>query len=134
MVAAFEIGPVVGSVATGLFGVVAVNVMNNIPATLLFEKAWLGTGIQERLADIHPAAGDIFIDASLYASNFGANLTFIGALAGLMWLRILREPSGSSTSTRLPTVRGFLVYGLLIVPVVTVTTCTVIGLLRTVES
>jgi Na+/H+ antiporter NhaD/arsenite permease-like protein len=138
VVDAFARGPIAGSLATGFYGVAAVNLINNIPATILFEKMWLGsssaasapTGLGARLAELHPAYPDIFVDCALYASNFGANLTLIGALAGLMWFRLIRRSAGEDGSTRGPTVGEFTLYGLLIVPVVTLVTCAVIGWLR----
>ncbi len=134
---AFRAGPILGSLATGVYGVITVNLLNNIPATLLFEKLWLGdasaarVGLEARLDALHPAAADIFVDASLFASNFGANLTFVGALAGLMWLRILRDSKSPGESSRaLVSPREFVSYGLIIVPVVTVVTCSAIALGR----
>lgn len=132
---AFRSGPILGSLATGVYGILSVNVLNNIPSTLLFEKLWLGdapgSGLEVRLAALHPAAADIFVDASLFASNFGANLTFIGALAGLMWLRILRDTTqGDPAAPRVPSARDFVVYGLILVPIVTLTTCVGIALFR----
>lgn len=135
---AFRSGPVVGSLATGLYGIVTVNLLNNIPSTLLFEKLWLGdatvpgSGLEARLDAQSPVAADIFVDASLFASNFGANLTFIGALAGLMWLRILRDATrGDPAAPRVPSAKDFVVYGLIIVPVVTLVTCIGIAISRT---
>lgn len=125
IVEAFEHGPVVGSLATGAFGVIAVNTMNNIPASIFFEKLWVGEALGARLRDLHPSAADAFVDCSLFAANFGANLTFIGALAGLLWLRSIR--SGQSAGTRVPGPRDFLVYGALVVPLVTVSTCLAIA-------
>jgi arsenical pump membrane protein len=139
VVRAFELGPIAGSLASGALGIFAVNGINNIPATLLFEKVWVGTptgatpvaGVEQQLALLNPSYGDIFVDASLYASNFGANLTFIGALAGLMWFRLIRNtPQASDPGIQVPTVRQFMAYGLLIVPIVTVVTCLSIALWR----
>jgi arsenical pump membrane protein len=136
---AFRHGPVVGSLATGAFAVLAVNVTNNIPATILFEKAWLGNvsalppivGLAERLPRLDPKYGDIFIDGVLFASNFGANLTFIGALAGLMWLKLIQDHARRAPQVeRVPTARDFLIYGSLIVPIVTIATCLVIAWIR----
>ena len=133
---AFEHGPLIGSLATGFYGVFAVNTMNNIPATILFEKMWLGNalatppivGLAHRLPELDPAYGDIFIHDFLFASNFGANLTFIGALAGLMWLKIIRDHASRAPEVRrVPTTRDFLIYGFIIVPIVTVATCVAIA-------
>jgi arsenical pump membrane protein len=136
---AFEHGPVVGSLWTGLYAICVVNLMNNIPAAILFEKAWLGSadtsppiiGLSQRLPEIDPSFADIFVEVALFASNFGANLTFIGALAGLMWLRAIRDQATCAREIQqLPTGRDFVVYGAFIVPVVTAGTCLAIGWLR----
>jgi Na+/H+ antiporter NhaD/arsenite permease-like protein len=137
VVNAFKHGPLVGSLATTSYAVLAVNLANNIPATILFEKAWLGNvaasqpivGLVDRLRAMNPRYADIFVDGSLFASNFGANLTFIGALAGLMWLRIIRDQAARAPEVRrLPTARDFLVWGGIIVPIVTLATSVAIAL------
>jgi arsenical pump membrane protein len=136
---AFRHGPVVGSLATGAYAVLAVNVTNNIPATILFEKAWLGNasalppivGLAESLPRLDARYGDIFIDGVLFASNFGANLTFIGALAGLMWLKLIQDHARRAPQVqRVPAAGDFLMYGAIIVPVVTLATCLAIAWLR----
>jgi len=136
---AFRQGPVVGSLATGAYAVIAVNVTNNIPATILFEKAWLGNasalppivGLAESLPRLDAKYGDIFIDGVLFASNFGANLTFIGALAGLMWLKLIPDHARRAPHVeRVPTARDFLIYGSIIVPIVTIATCLTIAWMR----
>lgn len=136
---AFERGPLVGSLATGLYGVLAVNFMNNIPATILFEKMWLGSaaatppivGLAQRLPRLHAAYSDIFVNGFLFGSNFGANLTFIGALAGVMWLKIIGDHASRAPEVeRMPTARDFLIYGVIIVPIVTVATCAAIAWCR----
>ena len=134
--AAFRIGPVTGSLVSGLGGVAAVNVVNNIPATLFFETLWLGDaahgpGLATRLEAVHPAAPDIFVDASLVAGNVGANLTLVGALAGLMWLRILRDAtSGDPSAPRVPSARDLVLHGVVSVPLVTSAACLVIAIAR----
>jgi Na+/H+ antiporter NhaD/arsenite permease-like protein len=133
---AFEQGAVVGSLMSGVYGILVVNTMNNIPATIFFEKAWLGSqqaippmlGLEQRLADLDPSYPDIFVDTCLYASNFGANLTFIGALAGLMWLGIIRKEAERWSIAHVPTARSFLACGVVVVPLVTFATCVVIAL------
>jgi Na+/H+ antiporter NhaD/arsenite permease-like protein len=126
VVKAFGLGRLLGAVVSGFYGIAAVNVMNNIPASILFEKLWSAEGLAHRLGVID---ADIFADCAIYASNFGANLTFAGALAGLMWFRIIDDAGGGS-SMRLPTRRDFVRYGILFVVPVTVITCAVIALLH----
>lgn len=130
IVDAFAQGPAYGGIVSAFSGVAAVNLMNNIPATILFQKAWAG-GLGQTLAAMHPTYADIFVEVSLYASNFGANLTFIGALAGLMWLRILKDSTrGHESEVTVPTKREFMVYGLVFVPAVTVVTAFTIAWVR----
>lgn len=139
VVRAFEHGPMIGSLATGAYGVLAVNIMNNIPATIVFEKVWLGSsvanppivGLADKLPELHAGYSDIFIDGFLFGSNFGANLTFIGALAGLMWLKIIDDHSRRAPEVqRVPTARDFLTYGIIVVPIVTAATCAAIAWCR----
>jgi arsenical pump membrane protein len=132
VVRAFQHGPWIGSLATGGYAVLAVNVTNNIPAAILFEKTWLGNltatppivGLADRLSELDPSYAKIFVDVCLFATNFGANLTFIGALAGLMWLRLIRDQARRAPEVeRVPTARELLVYGAILVPAVTAVTC-----------
>jgi Na+/H+ antiporter NhaD/arsenite permease-like protein len=129
---AFTNGPMVGSLASAALGVVAVNIMNNLSVALLFERLTGGStdllGLGERLSVQDPAYSDIFVDATLFACNFGANLTFVGAIAGFLWLRAIRNTSSDATRG---VVREFLACGFLIVPVVTLATGLAIGLVRT---
>ncbi len=143
LVGMFHNGPIIGGLASGFYVVATVNIMNNIPSTILFEKLWLGdsngpvpfAGLEHRLSDLHPVYSDIFIDCSLFASNFGANLTFIGALAGLMWFRIIRDLSREHPDAgRVPSAADFLGYGIIIVPIVTAITCFFISWLRVIVS
>lgn len=55
------------------------NIVNNIPMTLAFSQV------------LGPNANILSIYAVIMGSNIGALLTPIGALAGIMWLRILKE-------------------------------------------
>lgn len=126
--AAFAHGAAVGSLVSAGYAVLAVNLTNNIPATILFEKAWLGSAdatppIIGLVHGLGPRDARVFVDVSLFASNFGANLTFIGALAGLMWLRIIRDHAARAPAVaRVPTARDFLLWGVVVVPCVTVAT------------
>lgn len=66
----------------GLFSTVSANILNNIPMSVAY-------------APIVQATAEVVNKGSVYASvvgaNLGANLTPLGALAGLMWLKILKE-------------------------------------------
>jgi arsenical pump membrane protein len=120
----FDHGPVIGGLATGFGGVAGVNLMNNLPATLFFRELWTQTNLLESLGGADHIHARIFVDSSLFASNFGANLTFIGALAGIMWLRISRDlVKDAQVPMQVPTARDFVYYGAIIVPIVTAVTC-----------
>jgi arsenical pump membrane protein len=95
------LGKAVGSSVFGAaFGLtcisaIACNLMNNQPMTILFTSTiqhpnFLKTLIQISGSEIQ---ADKVLKASLFGvvmgSNYGANLTFVGALAGLLWNSIL---------------------------------------------
>jgi arsenical pump membrane protein len=72
----------VGSLSSTLFA----NIMNNQPMTVLFTKTLndpilLGTGIEY----------EALLYGLIIGSNLGANITFFGALAGLMWRKMLSD-------------------------------------------
>lgn len=66
----------------GIISTISANILNNIPMTICFTHILLG--FQNDL--VIPAAF-----ATIIGSNLGANLTPLGALAGIMWLRILKK-------------------------------------------
>ncbi len=87
-----------------LFGVasaLSANLLNNIPMTLAFATA---------LRNLPPMAVLPAALATAVGSNLGANLTPIGALAGIMWMTILSGKEMRVTFTE------FAKYGLLITP------------------
>ena len=88
-------------------GIAAVfaNVVNNLPATLAMLPAAMAIGT--------PA-----ILAVLIGVNIGANLSYVGSLANLLWRRVL-GPSGEA-----PTAGDFTKVGLLTVPVTLVASTT----------
>lgn len=90
---------------TALIGMVAANVVNNLPATLLL---------------LPPAttAGPEAILALLIGVNVGANLTMIGSLANILW----RQSGGRTLSS----VREFHLLGLATTPAIVVTCTTVL--------
>lgn len=65
----------------GFSSFVTANLINNIPMSVLFESITRGMG-QETLGATY---------AAIIGSNLGALLTPIGALAGIMWLSILKK-------------------------------------------
>ncbi len=80
----------------GVFSFLASNVLNNIPMSVLFSK----------ILAAHKSMGEIY--ATIIGSNIGAFITPVGALAGIMWLNLLKE-----NRVKLSTIR-FVVTGLLI--------------------
>lgn len=76
----------------GLAGTLAANLINNIPMSVLFASLLDGASVKA-------------IYASIIASNVAAYLTPIGALAGLMWLSLLKKYEVKMT------VPKFIMYG-----------------------
>ena len=66
----------------GLFSTVSANILNNIPMSVAFAPIIQATGTTVNKGSVY---------ASVIGANLGANLTPLGALAGLMWLKILKE-------------------------------------------
>ena len=66
----------------GLISTLAANILNNIPMSVAFVPIIQATHSP-------PSRGAIY--ASVVGANLGANLSPLGALAGLMWLKILKE-------------------------------------------
>ncbi|MFC5679163.1 SLC13 family permease [Aeromicrobium endophyticum] len=91
-------------VAVALIAMVAANVVNNLPATLLLLPA-------------AEAAGPAAVLALLIGVNVGANLTLIGSVANILW----RKSGGKAVSS----VREFHAIGIATTPVLVVV-CTVV--------
>lgn len=75
-------------VLTALVAMVAANLVNNLPATLL-------------LLPVAAAVGPVSVLAVLVGVNVGANLTAIGSLANILWRRSAREVVGWGSVHRL---------------------------------
>ncbi len=80
----------------GLISTFAANIFNNIPMTVFFSDMLRNFATNN--------AGATY--ALIMGSNLGANLTPIGALAGIMWMKILRHRGVRITFTQ------FLGYGI----------------------
>jgi arsenical pump membrane protein len=89
--------------ALAFLAALAANLVNNLPATLLFVPLVAG----------HPVA----VLAVLLGVNIGPNATYGGSLATLLWRRLLPAPEK-------PRAVQFHLYGLITVPVI-LTACTV---------
>jgi arsenical pump membrane protein len=80
----------------GISSFIVSNLLNNIPMTLWFSNVLF----------IQPSFSIAAVYATIIGSNLGALLTPVGALAGLMWLTILKEKQIHFS------VRQFIRYGL----------------------
>jgi len=81
----------------GISSAFSANILNNIPMTVAY-------------VPIAGAISQANLLATAVGSNLGANITPIGALAGIMWMSILRDKKVNLTF------REFMKYGLLITP------------------
>jgi arsenical pump membrane protein len=92
------------TVTTFVYGVssaFAANILNNIPMTVAYVP--IAGAVSQ--ANLLPA-----VLATTIGSNLGANITPIGALAGIMWMSILRDKEVKLTF------KEFVKYGLLVTP------------------
>ena len=89
------------------------NFLNNIPMTVAYVP------ISASVSQAHLLAAVL---ATTIGSNLGANITPIGALAGIMWMSILREKEVRVTFTE------FMRYGLTVTPVTLVVCLGVLAL------
>lgn len=85
-----------GVFSFGLSSFFASNVLNNIPMSVLFSK----------ILRFHATSGQIY--ATIIGSNLGAFVTPIGALAGIMWLNLLKQNKVSLPISR------FIFFGIVI--------------------
>jgi arsenical pump membrane protein len=85
----------------GISSAITANVINNIPMTVAYVP--IAGAVSQ--ANLLPA-----VLATTVGSNLGANLTPIGALAGIMWMSILREKEVKLTF------KEFVKYGLFVTP------------------
>lgn len=94
------------------------NVLNNQPMTILLTRL-----LQHPRLVADPCPAQAFRYTLVLGSNLGANLTFLGALAGIMWAKIL-----SAKGVHEVTFRTFAYYGLLVVPWSLAAGCAVLAL------
>ncbi|KAL6055252.1 Arsenic transporter [Balamuthia mandrillaris] len=104
-----------GVFAMGFISAICCNIFNNQPMSILFVKI-----LQQ--SDLSESALSASIYALIMGSNFGANLTLVGALAGIMWSSILGQKGITVSYFR------FLKYGLMIMPPVILSACAVLVL------
>ena len=109
--------PITMVLTIGFLSSLATGVMNNHPMTIFFVRAFQSPSF---LASQTTKLGSTL--ALIAGSNFGANFTLIGALAGLMWAKILSD-KGHPVSFK-----EFSKYGFLIMPIVIIVACVVISI------
>jgi arsenical pump membrane protein len=99
----------------------SVNVMNDIPSSVFW------TGMMPHLRDaLDPMHYDTAIRAIILGANPGCYLTIIGALAGLMWMNILKTRRKDRNSV-VPTATDLSVYGALVIgPVLVITSMAIV--------
>ncbi len=103
------------SLSMGFISSLAANVVNNQPMTILFTKI-----LESPNFALAGAARSASIYALIIGSNLGANLTLIGALAGIMWAKIIQDKGDGQEEI---TYRKFAKYGFMIMPLVILVTC-----------
>lgn len=124
LVVAFQHGLMPGALATGGGGLLLVNTVNNIPASLVVQQLLADPMFVTELGGPASPATRVFVDCAVLVLNLGANFTVVGALAGLMWLRIIRDlQRQSQTPVVVPTALGFLRVGLVVTPLVVIFAC-----------
>lgn len=101
---------------TCIVSALACNVMNNQPMTILFTKMLQGAAM------LPPAVARASMLALVLGSNFGANFTLVGALAGIMWASITRTQGVTIEPRR------FARLGFTVMPLVIAAACTVLAI------
>ena len=101
----------------GFLSSLSCNIMNNQPMTIFFTQILLSDSfsITERIK-----MGSMF--ALIMGSNLGANLTLIGALAGIMWHKILSDKDVKISY------KEFAKFGFLITPIIILLSCVVLSI------
>jgi len=100
----------------GTLSSVSCNILNNQPMTILFTRVLEDSNftVAEK-----PEIGAMF--GLILGSNFGANLTLVGALAGIMWSAILDQKGYKLGFFK------FAAIGITIMPLVILVSCGVIA-------
>ncbi len=111
------IGLVAGIFFMGFLSSFACNIMNNQPMTILFTKM-----LQNPAFTTSPAITQSSMYALIMGSNFGANFTLIGALAGIIWSGISKEKEVSITY------KQFAKFGFKVMPLVVALACLILAL------
>ncbi|MGC8817460.1 MAG: SLC13 family permease [Candidatus Hadarchaeum sp.] len=109
---ASQLSSITGSLVATVFGIIcltsfAAGLMNNQPMTIFFVRIFQSPSFEASAA---ARTGSTL--ALVAGANFGANLTLVGVLAGILWASILSEKGVQISFS------GFSRYGLLVMPVV----------------
>lgn len=115
--ARFVGGPVQNALLMSFSSMIFANLMNNQPMTVLFTEVLA----EPSLLSSGPAYSALLFGL-IIGSNLGANITFFGALAGLMWKKMLAD-QGESVS-----LKSFFTTGILTMIPVTIVTAVLLGL------
>eukprot|EP01114_Cavostelium_apophysatum_P017755 TRINITY_DN5347_c0_g1_i1.p2 TRINITY_DN5347_c0_g1~~TRINITY_DN5347_c0_g1_i1.p2 ORF type:complete len:257 (+),score=54.75 TRINITY_DN5347_c0_g1_i1:848-1618(+) len=111
------VGPPVLAVFVMCFlSTLACNILNNQPMTILFTRI-----IQDSAFSASPQVSKACMYGLIMGSNFGANFTIIGALAGIMWVQILKDKGISMPYFE------FCKHGFIVMPTVVVAACAVLA-------
>ncbi len=94
----------------------ACNIMNNQPMTILFTRILLASNFNTTALEY----ANVY--ALIMGSNFGSNLTLIGALAGIMWMTIAKKKDVKISY------RTFAYNGFRVIPICIVVSCLVLYL------
>jgi arsenical pump membrane protein len=105
------------TISMGFLSALSANLVNNQPMTVLFTK------ITESSQFVMPAGTKLAsIFSLIIGSNLGANITLIGALAGIMWVKTLKDKD------QIITYGSFAKLGFLVMPLVILAACGVLAL------
>lgn len=105
----------------GVVTVLACNVFNNQPTTILLTRV---VGSPFFVVPNNSRRTALF--ALALGSNFGANLTLIGALAGIMWIKILEQDESVKISYF-----TFLKYGVVVTPALLIASIFILSIQET---
>ncbi len=100
------------TVGMGFLSAIVSNLVNNQPMTILFTRIIQNSSFA--ISDLARTGG---MFALIAGSNLGANFTFMGSLAGLMWIHIC---DGKGVKI---TWREFTRYGLMVTPIIIALAC-----------
>ncbi|MCX6818273.1 MAG: SLC13 family permease [Candidatus Aenigmarchaeota archaeon] len=117
LITALSFNVFAATISMGFLSAFTANLVNNQPMTVLFTK------ITESSQFALPASTKLAsIFSLIIGSNLGANITLIGALAGIMWIKILRDKDQHINY------RSFAKLGLIVTPLVLLVACVTLAI------